>query len=277
MGVANMKRHLLTYALVCSIAFARSEINAQESSKFTFSSIPVVEDALKDSAKDLTKSKDLDVSASDRTFLIGRDYSGYGPSGYGVGSSLPTASGVGLYGVYPGIGTGSAYGGSIAYPDTRLGTGYRSYQNPLRTGVVGGGHTGYGYYGSTGAAGFDDLGVYGGSAGAYGLPGSQYGGGYDDFSLTSNRRPGGYGGQKFIPPYGSYGGSGTYVGYGKNDGYGTNDYDSYQGRGIDGTYGNNYGTGSGYDPYAYRTGSYGRGYSTSRGYNVYPSGYRGYS
>ncbi|KAI4490217.1 hypothetical protein M0802_010851 [Mischocyttarus mexicanus] len=177
-------------------------------------------------------TKDLDTAASDRTFLISKDY---GQPGYG---------GYGGYGNYP----GSVY--IPGYRGTGVTPGYnRVYPIGSPGGIIGGGHTGYGYYGNSG---YNPYYNYGGSG--------VYGGGY-----------GGSGG------YGSLGGLGgydnSYLGYGNYDRYGGQSIDGYGGygsSGYGGSYGSTYGIRNNYDPYGYRGNSYGS-------YAGYPSGYRGYS
>nr|KAF7437692.1 hypothetical protein H0235_000083 [Vespula pensylvanica] len=170
------------------------------------------------------------------TFLIGKEY---GQPGYG---------GYGGYGGYPG---GSIYG--PGYRGTNLTPGYRGYPIGSLGGVLGGGHTGYGYYGNNGYNPYYNYGGPGGyngygSIGGYGTLGI---GGYDD-------------------PYLGYG---SYSGYGRYGGQGLDGYGNYGSSGYGGSYGSAYGIKNNYDPYGYRSSS-----SSSYGsYAGYPSGYRGYS
>ncbi|KAL2749708.1 shematrin-like protein 1 isoform X2 [Vespula maculifrons] len=170
------------------------------------------------------------------TFLIGKEY---GQPGYG---------GYGGYGGYPG---GSIYG--PGYRGTNLTPGYRGYPIGSLGGVLGGGHTGYGYYGNNGYNPYYNYGGPGGyngygSIGGYGTLGI---GGYDD-------------------PYLGYG---SYSGYGRYGGQGLDGYGNYGSGGYGGSYGSAYGIKNNYDPYGYRSSS-----SSSYGsYAGYPSGYRGYS
>ncbi|XP_047370927.1 prisilkin-39-like isoform X1 [Vespa velutina] len=169
------------------------------------------------------------------TFLIGKEY---GQPGYGG------------YGGYP----VSIYG--PGYRGTNLTPGYRGYPIGNPGGVIGGGHTGYGYYGNRYNP-YYNYGAFGGSGGysGYGSIGG-YGtlgvGGYDD-------------------PYLGYG---SYSGYGRYDGQGLDGYGNYGSGGYGGTYGSTYGIKNNYDPYGYRSSSSSNSYGSYAGY---PSGYRGYS
>ncbi|XP_046752651.1 glycine-rich cell wall structural protein 2-like [Diprion similis] len=167
------------------------------------------------------ESKDLDASASSHAFLSRRDYfdgspggeNGFGDIGGGVG-------------VYPGIEGGSTYGSGNIYQGAGLAPDYRGYRaGGYGNGIIGGGHTGYGYYGTTG----------------YGLGSSGYGRNYGVGGLDSND---GIGSGVYDDGYSVYRGTRRgYSGYGGRDSVG---YDSYPYRGS-GSYGR-----SGYQPSGYR-------------------------
>ncbi|KAF7411174.1 hypothetical protein HZH66_000070 [Vespula vulgaris] len=222
----KMKSFLLVTYLVGLVALCSSAIELTNS-KLSTKLLPV---------NDASGTKDLDTAASDRTFLIGKEY---GQPGYG---------GYGGYGGYPG---GSIYG--PGYRGTNLTPGYRGYPIGSLGGVLGGGHTGYGYYGNNGYNPYYNYGGPGGyngygNIGGYGTLGI---GGYDD-------------------PYLGYG---SYSGYGRYGGQGLDGYGNYGSGGYGGSYGSAYGIKNNYDPYGYRSSS-----SSSYGsYAGYPSGYRGYS
>ncbi|XP_034945768.1 keratin-associated protein 19-2-like [Chelonus insularis] len=162
-----------------------------------------------DGSKHSESAKDLETSASDRSFLLGKDY-GYG-SGYGSGYG---------YGNYPGV---YGYNRGGYYPNSV----YRGYQTGL-TGLLGGGGSGAGYGGYYGG-GYGGVnpnyygGIYGNGIGGYGY-------GSDD-GLIGNR---GYNRWNNLDGYGGYSGYGGYGGYGGagypnylNRGYG-----SYSGLGY---------------------------------------------
>ncbi|CAL7951473.1 unnamed protein product [Xylocopa violacea] len=244
----------LILILACLCALGSSAIDSTES-KLTTKLTPINSPSYEDHAKDLTPS------ASDRTFHISKEYGQ--PVGYGGG---------GPYGSYLGLGT-SIYGPGTAYRGTGLNPGYlnpsyKGYPVGGPSGIIGGGHVGYGYYGTAGYnPGYGGYGGYGGYAGnsgyngyAVGLDGyGGYGSGYGYGGYGSGIYDDGYGG------YYGYDGRSGYGRYGGLDKYGT----GYSGYGST-NYGSTYNARSNYDPYVNRNTNYGS-------YTGYPSGYRGYS
>ncbi|XP_046409663.1 glycine-rich cell wall structural protein 2-like [Neodiprion fabricii] len=168
------------------------------------------------------ESKDLDASASSDVFHSSRDYRFDGGPG-GESGFGGIRSGIG---VYPGIEGGSIYGSGNIYQGAGLAPGYRGYRaGGYGNGIIGGGHTGYGYYGTTG----------------YGSGSSGYGPNYGVGGLDSND---GIGSGVYDDGYSVYGNTRrVYNGYGGRDSAG---YDSYPYRGS-ASYGRN-----GFQPSGYR-------------------------
>lgn len=245
---------------ICLITTVNSATNSAGMNLLT-KLIPA-KDTLMDNAKDLTPS------ASDRTFHINKEYSQPGI----YGATYP-------YGNYFSTGENSIYGPSSSYHGIGLGTRYSGYPRNGPTGILGGGHIGYGYYGNTGYnptfgtlggfnpytrdgyRGFGTYGIndgygryapYGTGSGGYGT----YGGGV--YSIGNRYVPYGTGG------YELRGYSDNYLGYNSNNRYLDDEYG----------YGSNYGSIDNsrfnIDPYGYRGINY-------RSNIKHPSGYRGYS